>query len=696
MAWSGKKYDPKQKAVEAEPHKGLGTKAYERFWGTDIDEDPLEFIRLGSQLVGGVGGAVAGAAAGGAVGTAVAPGPGTVVGAGLGAAVGGFAGGMLGTAAPEGVLEAAEFLGIANEGTRDRLGLTDKELDTVVEGESILDMITGGGLIAARIGTRLIGKAFVGLRGGGRKKLAEFAAEHGVNMLPVQIGNRSLPRGFVSVLGKFPLVAGPIRRSIAKTEQEYKTAFENLPASIAPLATMSEVSHDVFMDAKSLITKASTEMKGRYEDIYRQADHAGATVLPNETASRVGNILAEIGKETPQSAKFQKKSKPTAIMNEVKTFLINDIAPIFKKHKAGSITVAPQSLRQMNTVLDKIDEKVAGLVKRDGKKAEEAVDRLQRVRQAVQIDLYTNIQGQFGKDIVQDLRALDRQYSGTIADIYQSTAAKKFSTVRQGGLRNLGMEDVPTRVSMDNLTDVLMKGGDLKELNEVHRLVQPETFRKMAAYSIHKQVENAYTDSGKALDLQVLSKTLGLDAPKSNRYAYTKKMLELSGGIPMEDLGKLVEVGELIGKVEAPNASTFIARRGVLQGAEGIFKGIIPTIGTSVAVGAAGAAAGGTGGAIVATMAFIGGSHMVGRMISDPRIARPLHKVLDKEASSLVKKGAALQIGRIFANQMSSDGEFSMSEALNWRRHYEKTINALTRETARQEAIQDSRVPTGE
>lgn len=702
LTWGdvGKEYDPAQRKVlemEATPHKGLGTKAYERLWGTDVEEDPLEFIRLGSQLVGGIGGSVAGAAVGGAAGTAVAPGPGTVVGAGLGATAGGFVGGMLGTVAPEGVMEAAEFLGIVNEGTRDRLGLTDNELDTVVEGEAILDMITGGGLMAARVGARAFGKAFTGLgifpgRGGASKKMAEFAAKHGVNMLPVQVGKRELPRGFVSVLGKFPLVAIPLKRNIVKAEQEFKAAFEALPSSIAPIATINEVSHAVFMDAKNLVTTANKEFQKHREDIFRQADHAGSRILPTETASRIGNVLSEIAKETPQQARFSKKAKPTLVMQDLQRFLTNEIAPIFKKHKAGSVTAAPQTFRQMNTVLEKVDEKIAALAKKEGLVAQEAMDRLQRVRQAVQIDMYTNIQGTFGKDIAGDLAAIDKKYSETVADIFTTTSAKKFGTVRKGGLSNLGMPDVPTGVSMDNLTEVLLKSGDVSELTDIHRLVEPETFKKMAAYSLHKQIDNAYTDGGKVLNLQTLTKSLGLDAPKSTRYAYTKKMLELSGGLSMEDLGKLVEVGELIGKVEAPNASVFIARRGIMGGTESIFKAIIP----AVAVGSAGTAAGGVGGGIIATMAFIGGSHMVGRMISDPRIARPLHKVLDKEATSMVKKGAALQIGRIFANQMVGDGEFTMKEGLDWRRHYEKTINALTREIDHQKTIQSSRVPTGE
>lgn len=696
LTWDdvGQEFDPAQRTVieeEASPHKSLGRKAYERFWGTDVDEDPLEFIRLGSQLVGGISGSLAGAASGGLVGSAVAPGLGTVAGAGLGAMIGGFGGGMIGVAAPEGVMEAAEFLGVANEGTRDRLGLSDKELDTVVEGEAILDMLTGGGLIGARAGVRAFGRAVSGIRKGGKKALAEFAAQHGVNMLPVQIGGRELPRGFISVLGKFPIVAGPIRRNIAKTEKEFKEAFENFSADIAPITTVSELSHEVFMDAKNLVNKTAKEFKARRDDIYRQADHAGSKVLPTETVSRVSAVLAEIGKETPATPKFRKKAKVTATMGEVQRFLANEIAPIFRKQKSGNIIVAPQSLKQMSTVLDKIDEKIAMLAKREGVVAEEAIDRLQRVRQAAQIDVYTNIQGEFGKDIVQDLKAIDRQQSMTIADLFNTTAAKKFGLVRKGGLSHLNMSDVPTRQSMDNLTDILLKGGDVKELEEVHRLVEPGTFRKMAAYSISKQIENAYDDGGKVLDIAALSKSLGLHAPKSNRYAYTKKMLDLAGGLKMDDLEKLAEIGDLIGKIEAPNASVFIARRGVMGGLEGIIRGLIPTAMT----GAAGSTVGGPGLGIMSTLMFAGGSHMVGRMITDPRLARPVHKVLDKEAKSLVKKGAALQIGRIFANSMNEDGEWTMSEALDWRRNFEKTLNSLMREIEVQRKISESKVPTG-
>lgn len=99
---------------------------------------------------------------------------------------------------------------------------------------------------------------------------------------------------------------------------------------------------------------------------------------------------------------------------------------------------------------------------------------------------------------------------------------------------------------------------------------------------------------------------------------------------------------------------------------------------------------------MLAAMMFIGGSHMVGRMIADPRIARPVHKVLDQETRSVVRKGAALQVGRIFSNTMVEDGEFDMKEALNWRKHFEGVINGVDKMFKQQKFQQEHRVPTSE
>lgn len=658
-------YDPE---VEAKA-KSIPTKAYERFWGTDVDDDPMELIRLTGQVGFGVGGAIAGAKIGGAAGAMATANPvGAAVGAGIGGLVGGFAGGMAGTAAPEMAMEAAEILGIADKGTREKIGLSDRQLNTVMEGEAILDMVTAGGLSVARGAIRSATKAFVGLgvlpfRGQAAKEMTEFAAEHGVNMLPVQVGKRTIPRGFVSVLGKFPLVAGPIKRSIHKTEEQVRNAFKALPANIAPIATISDVTNSVFMDLQNVVRKTATDFDAHYKDIYKRADAAGARVTPSETASRIITELEGIKKSTPRAYGFQKEGTHTDVMEGVRTFLRDDVGKVFKQkaNVNSGPTAAVQTFEQMDTVLAKIDEQIGKIAGKKG--SDDAVDVLQSVRQAAEIDMYTNVTGANVGDIVADLRALDRQYTNTITDLFEMKAKKDF---------------VPKGSQLDRITDVLMKGTDVAELEDVHRLMTKPTFQKLVAYSIDKKIWDVYDKGGKTMDMDGLRGALGFDNPSGDLYKHTKKMLDLAGGLNMEDLGKLIDVGTTIGRVEAPDASTFIARRGVMSGAEGIFKGLVGPV-------TVGGTAGGLGGALTASMMFLGGGHMVGRMISDPRIARPLHKVLDKEVPSLVRKGAALQVGRIFANQMIQDDEYSVSEGFQWLRNYDKHIGGIYRYVQDQE-----------
>lgn len=660
-------YDPE---VEAKA-KSIPTKAYERFWGTDVDDDPMELIRLTGQVGFGVGGAIAGAKVGGAAGAMVGGPGGAAVGAGVGGLVGGFAGGMAGTAAPEMAMEAAELLGIADKGTREKIGLSDKQLNTVMEGEAILDMVTAGGLSAARMSVRTATKALSGMgvlpfRGRAAKEMTEFAAEYGINMLPVQVGKRTLPRAFVAILGKFPLVAAPIKRNIVNTETQVRKAFEALPANIAPIATANDVTHSVFMDLQNVVRKTATEMDANYKDIYKRADAAGARVTPSETAGRIISELEGIKKTTPRAYGFQKEGTHTAVMEGVRTFLRDDLGKIFKQkaNVNSGPTSAVQTFEQMDTVLGKIDEQIAKIAGKKG--SDDAVDVLQSVRQATEIDMYQNVTGANVGDIVADLRALDREYTNTITDLFEMKAKKDF---------------VPKGEQLDRVTDVLMKGTDVSELEDVSRLMTKPTFQKLAAYSINKKIWDVYDKGGKLMDMDELRTSFGFNNPNGDLYKHTKRMLELSGGLNMEDLGKIIEIGTMVGRVEAPNASQFVMRRGVMSGAEGIFKGLVPTVGTSAVAGSVG----GLPAALVGSMAFLGGSHMVGRMISDPRIARPLHKVLDKEVPSLVRKGAALQVGRLFANAMIQDDEYSVSEGFQWLRNYEKHIGGIYRYVQDQE-----------
>lgn len=656
--------------AEAKPAKGVGTKVFERFWGTDV-QDPVEYPRLGAQLVLGTSGAVAGAQLG-AAGGAVVGGP---VGAGIGAAAGGIIGGaagaLAGTVAPETLMETAEYLGIAAPETRKKLGLNDEELRTVVEGEMLLDMVTGGALIGARGLVRGGIKAITGAGKGGRK-IADYAAEKGINMLPVQVGDRAIPRGFISVLGKFPIVASPIRSRIHNSEKMFKEAFENLPPSIAPLATMDSVSHRVLMDAKHTFKRFSDDFGKQYEQVFKRADDAGAVVTPQSTFDKTQEILKNIERETPAAA-GKKKATHSAAMEEVKSFLTDELGPMFRTTKSGASAIADQSYTQMNTILTKIDSKIGDIAKNESAGAKQAIDRLQGLKNSISLDMYQNGNGPFANAIGMEIRGLDKKYSETMADLFETSAAKKFGTVKRGGLKEFNF-DPNTRTNVDNLTEVLMRGESLEELSDLKKLVQPRTFKELAAGILDKRIASSYGPSAESgmqrLDLDKLGRNLGLDNPKGKRYLHMEKLLDLAGGMKMDDVKKLVEVGGKIAAVDAPNSSVFLTRRvtmGGLSAFVGTFTGMQAGMGSVKGLAAS----------LTGMVTIMGGAHLVGRMITDPLAARSLSLVLKPETTKVARKAAILRAAQIAIRGAVDAAQWTEDEGMNLYGNIKNATDAI-------------------
>lgn len=681
----------------AAPAKSLGTKAYERFWGTDVP-DPVQYPRLGSQLVSGVAGGYAGAEAGAAIGGAVGsvvPGVGTAIGAGVGAGVGGVVGGLAGTAAgtvaPEAYMQTAEFLGLVKPGFAKEHGLKGgvfgRDMKTMLEGEMLIDMVTGGGLVAARTAVRGTGRLATGISGAlgfnkeGRR-LADRAAAEGINLLPVQVGSRTLPRGFVAVMGKFPLVSTPMRSRIHNTEKEWKAAFDSLPASIAPLAlSMGSVSKKVMQDGKDIFKKFSDDMGKEYENVFARADASGAHITPQSTFDKTQEVLDMIKRETPAAA-GKRKATHTGPMEEVKTFLNTDIAPLFRTTKSGANTLADQSLKQMDILMQKVDGKIASLAKNAEPGSHEAIMELEGLKNSIRLDLYTNIHGPFANSIAMDLRGLDVAYSKQMTDLFETVAAKRFGTVKRGGLKQFNF-DTNTRTSTESLADIVIRGDTVQEVTDLHKLVQPDTFKDIAANVLEKRIQDAYVPGEKGmqlLDIDALSRNLGLDKPGSKRYLHTEKLLQLSGGVDMKRLKSLLEIGHKVASVEAPNSSVFMARRVTMGGLQAIVGGLLPVMGAHGAgQGVAGAAGGFVGSAIV-----IGGAHLFSRMISDPSIARSLIHVMKPETKRIARQAAWLK-GVQTALQAGRDaGTWTEDEAMNIYGNMKNAAELITKEDIRQ------------
>ena len=181
---------------ETEEELGISGRLVGRFMGTDV-EDPLELQRLGAIIVGGVRGGTIGART-----IPVAPGPlGIVVNPVTGALFGSAIGATVGAVFPEAVIEVGEDIGVLEEGSRERMGLGPEDLKTVAQGEALLELATGGGLSILRLTGRGTARLLTGAGTKRARDLAGRAAKEGIHLMPVQVGDRVIARGFVVVLG---------------------------------------------------------------------------------------------------------------------------------------------------------------------------------------------------------------------------------------------------------------------------------------------------------------------------------------------------------------------------------------------------------------------------------------------------------------------------------------------------------------
>lgn len=681
-------------AATAKPQRSTIQKMKDRFLGNDVPNDPHPYYRMlaqmGLSIPGGIYGAEAGAAGGAAVGSVI-PGLGTALGGAAGAVVGGIAGSVAGTVAgsvaPEAVMEGAEFLGIKPEGFRKHNGLSNEDLKTVLEGEALLDAATGGGIVAARALGRGTIKFMSGI-GKAEREMADEAAKMNVNMLPVQVGKRQFPRFFVNVMGKFPIVAGTIRRRMMNTESAYKEAFANLPAEIAPMATMSSVSREVMMEGKKQFTNIVKHFNKEYTDVFKQADSLGIKINPEGMAAKAKETLDEIKRLTPTAIRKTSKGVPRQgpvpeDFKELSSFINTNLSPIFRSTKSGATSIAPQTFEQMDNMLVSIDNEIGRVGANGG--SSRVINMLQGIKQSIQADMLfktvapATSNPQQVQYFAAKFRELDKAYTETMATMYETTAAKRFGRVKRGGLRGSSF-DPETTTNADNLADILMQGQVADDLVDLHKIIPQDTFKSMASSFLDQKLNKAWRpvverDGHHMVDVDVIRKELGFNNPKGKVYEHTAKLLELSGGLKMSELDNMLKMGERLKSVDIPNASTFIQRRATMAGVGAIMGGIFMTDIAKAHPGAAG-----TG--LVSMVLMLGGSHFLGRMVTDPLAARSLRYAIkggkEGEVRKVINKVAFVRAAQITIRGMVDAGEYTEEQGMNLVDWFKKGAQYVT------------------
>lgn len=639
-----------------EEKPGFVTRIIQRALGTDVD-DPMELERLGAVMAGAIGGSMIGAR------TPVAPGPaGLLVNPLTGTAVGGLIGVAAGSVFPEATLEAMEFLGVIDPGARDERGLSEEDLKKVVAGEALLEVATLGAASGIRLGGRFVGQKLTGLTKADMA-FAREASNAGIDMAPFQLGARGLGRGIINTLGRFTFLGSKARRVSEAADEVFRGMMEGVPERVAPILGAHEVGQHLWRDARHTVVHASEQLSREYDDLFLRAREAGVSYRMSNTNEAASGVLQTIERRRPNELVEVPIRGQESVFAEVPTEAA-EAAEIAKKfiNRGGYDRLGTQSLDQADELLLKLDQRINKI---KNKKIRAEVEKLLApISGAVKTDVNTNGLGEAAGRIGQELTELDTRYSNTWAYLLETSAAERFTTVQKGGLRTrVAPSQRQTRVPVDKLMQTVLDLDSPQVMDELSRLVPPETFAEMTSLKLGELFQNSMVEvkSGatKFLGAGQLGRNLGVTGGRANatRRAAVSTMLERSGSpLTMDDLGVIVKAAQKISDTPIPNWSTFLARRATIGGAQSLLRGAVPILALTGGSGAVGVA---TGSGIIGGLAFFLGSKGLVGAVSNPANARFFHEVLDREAPAIAKRAAFLRITRAGAQSLTELGEIS-------------------------------------
>ena len=629
---------PADPSVVVSNEPGLTDRVITRFLGTDV-EDPRELERIGSVALGAIAGAKAGASIGGVAGP---------IGFAAGTTIGGIGGAAAGAAVPEMTLEMMEFIGLLPEGAREERALSDEEMRRVVTGEALVETLFLGAGTAARTASRVAGRRLSGLSKA-TDVVAEAAARRGVDLPPTALGERGLGRMIVNVLGRFPFAGSKATAANVAAERALKEYSEELPERISRVVSETDLGNRIFENSRELFATVSKKFSERYDDLFLEAKRAGVTVTPKNATEAVTAVLREITERAPtqrklvlEGAEVVEKDLPTAPAAAgkiVENFLKSDLTKL-----------TDQSLAQMDELIAKIDQTISTAP--DGLTGQVA-RLLSPIKGAAKSDIIQNMNGEGAEKMSRSLAALDADFTETMLFFFETSTAKQLMSVRRQGIKGVVTQsEAATRIPVDKLANIIIDVDSPQAIDELSRLVTPDTFQKVGAKVLSDSLEKAMTENavGKTvMRPDRLEKILGLGAKPTGRGEAMQRLLS-GTGVEVEELRTLTQIMRKMAQVPMPNVSTFIARRAGIAGYKSVVRGMLPFLALGGSAGA--------GGAIGGLTFILGGRGLVGA-VSDPANARALSRVLKSESSRVQRRAAALILLRSGVSALEEAGELT-------------------------------------
>ncbi len=531
----------KLSSLISKPASMVGTgfgKATSRLMGSDIPDDQLaniyiDIARLAPQIYGGFKGGKYGLRAGQALTAPLPPSPlkgGIIAATTLG---GTTLGSVTGAGSPEALMAMPDFL-LGTE-FQEKYGTDPAAIRTLLEGEALLELLTPGVLGAGRATARTSARVLTGINKVATD-LAERAAERGINLMPVQLGRGyrgDVGRMYVSVLGRFPFVAGPFKNVAKQLDQEaqdyLRTIKNKTGLNLDQVIARSTLGEKILKDGKELLAGFAGHFGRRYDQQDALAAANNIYVIPDALVSKAEDIKRSFLQRTlSETGETASRDQIDTINNKFISWLDDNVlnmkvgsSPIMRQVVNPRTGVPRRSLSgpvmeeiprsegltefgsvpQSFKVAENLDQQIESFM------ADLTVDQqkliqphLGQLRQALSLDLTDNLrqfaepitpnrlrQGQplpelleqstFLTKFAEDARQLDADFSKTMNDLFETPTANRFTRWNRGGLRGRGASlEKATQLDLDTVARNLVNLGGIKSIDEFYNIVKPETY----------------------------------------------------------------------------------------------------------------------------------------------------------------------------------------------------------------------------
>jgi hypothetical protein len=524
-------------------------------------------------------------------------------------------------------VEGLRELGVLDkEGPGIQRKMTRQALDDAVKDAVLEGVVSFGVLGTGRFGKWALRK---GLGVTERSQvLRELAKRYNIDFGVLPISESRLVSSIPTVLGRVPLLGGPIRKRLAAQRKQVEALGVNLRSEVGPVVTLAD---DLGVNMYKVSQRIFDGDAAYIDGLWRQAYELGGNQVYQPT-DITKSVAADIwyryrgpGAQiplTPVTKAAQKKGKAAVVahpqtqplqehMKQVSSEVLDLCEEIMRMPDYITANQHRTMQKRINKILNTANkDKNAdefGLAA-ELKKTFEGWDRAKGPEELVKA--------------FQDARKIHMNH----VEFYHNPTTDKFRLADSNIFGAGNME--PGSITRGQIFDQVYMSGSAEDMVNLRRMVGPDVYRMYARAHMDRIFQGAVKpkktgglarmfqpEEASYLDVSKIKMRMGLDSPGSTRWNMTKTMLDLAGGgVKMKDFEHFMTLAERTLAIEIPDAATLVARRTILSGLKG---------GLAAVTAAGGVTAGfGPHVGIPATVATVLLFRGAGHLISNPKVLK--------------------------------------------------------------------------